>query len=149
MSGKQSRYQKHTNHCISKAIVAKAKRLHSVVALEDLKQLRQRAKANKEQRKRLRNWGFGHLRACIEYKAKMQGVPVVAIDPAYTSQACSVCGVVDKRNRPMQEQFRCVACGHVAHADHNAARNIAGRVAVTRPMFAHQCVPGAVESLRL
>jgi putative transposase len=149
LSGHQSRYQKHVNHCISKAIVAKAKRLHSVIALEDLKHIRQRAKAHKEQRKRLHNWGFGHLRACIEYKAKMHGVPVVAVDPAYTSQACSACGVVDRRNRPNQEQFRCVACGHEAQADHNAARNIAGRVAVTRPMFAHQRVPGAVESRRL
>jgi transposase len=35
MGSHQSRYQKHVNHCISKAIVAKAKRLHNAVALED------------------------------------------------------------------------------------------------------------------
>jgi IS605 OrfB family transposase len=146
MGGRQSRYQKHVNHCISKAIVAKAKRLHSAVALEDLKPIRPRVKADQKQRKRWHHGGFGHWRAGIEYKAKRQGVPVVAVDPAYTSQACAVCGAVDKRHRPTQGQFRCVACGHEAHADHNAARPMAGRAAVTRPMFAHLRVPGAVGS---
>lgn len=40
-------------------------------------------------------------------------------------------------------------CPHQANADCNAALNIGSRAAVTKPMFAHQCVPGAVESLAL
>jgi putative transposase len=147
---RQSRFQKHENHCISKSIVSKAKRYSLVIYLEELKHIRARVKANKEQRKRLHNWAFGHLRDCIEYKAKRAGIPIVAIDPAYTSQTCYQCGVIDKRNRKSQSEFRCIACGHEAHADENAARNIAGKGRpVTLPMFAHQCVPGAVESLAL
>jgi putative transposase len=146
MSGKQSRYQKHTNHCTSKAIVTKAKRSQNAIALEDLKHIRTRVKANKEQRKRLHNWGFGHLRACIEYKAVLNGVPVVVIDPTYTSQTCPVCATVDRRNRPSQSVFRCIECGHESNADYVAAGNISGRGFVASPMFAHQCALGAVES---
>ena len=116
-SGRQSRFQKHENHCISKSIVAKAERYSLGIALEDLTHIRARVKANKEQRQRLHNWAFGHLRACIEYKAKRAGIPVAMVNPAYTSRTCSDCGVIDKRNRKTQSAFRCVACGHEAHAD--------------------------------
>jgi IS605 OrfB family transposase len=146
MSGRQRRFHKHENHCISKSIVSTAERAGLGIVLEDLTHIRARAKANKEQRKRLHNWSFGQLRAFIEYKAKQAGVPCVSIDPRYTSQECGECGHIDKRNRKSQSEFRCKSCGHEANADLNAAGNIAGRAKVTKPMFAHLCVPGAVES---
>lgn len=31
--------------------------------------------------------------------AKRAGVPLVYVDPAYTSQQCSECGYIDRRNR--------------------------------------------------
>lgn len=146
MSGKQRRFHKHQNHCISKSIVSTAERSGLSIGLEDLTHIRARAKARKEQRKRLHNWSFGQLRAFVEYKAKRAGIPCVAVDPRNTSRECGKCGHIDKRNRKSQSEFRCRACGHEANADLNAAGNIAGRVAVNRPMFAHLCVPGAVES---
>jgi transposase len=55
------------------------------------------------------------------------------VNPAYTSQTCSVCGHCAPGNRESQAVFRCVACGHQAHADVNAAVNIAaGRVVSAR-----------------
>lgn len=60
---------------------------------------------------------------------KAQG-RVEKINPAYTSQRCHECGYVDQRNRENQA-FRCLRCGHTAHADLNAARNIAAGHAVT------------------
>lgn len=149
MGGKQRRFHKHENHCISKSIVSTAERAELGIVLEDLTHIRARAKANKEQRKRLHNWSFGQLRAFIEYKAKQAGVPCVSIDPRYTSQECGECGHIDKRNRKSQSEFRCKSCGHESNADLNAASTIAGRVAINRPMFAHLCVPGVVESPRL
>ena len=146
MSGKQRRFQKWVNHNVSRRIVSKAKRSQYAISLEDLRHIRARVKANKEQRKRLQNWGFAQLRGFIEYKARKVGIPVFVIDPRNTSRQCSACGHVDKKNRPSQSVFRCVVCGHEANADHNAALNIGSRATVTRPMFAHQCVPGAVES---
>jgi predicted transposase len=53
-----------------------------------------------------------------------------------SSRECSACGHVEKRNRPNQSTFRCVACGFAAHADTNAARVIAGRAAVSGPNVA-------------
>jgi putative transposase len=49
---------------------------------------------------------------------------VVKVSPAYTSQRCNTCGEVDRRSRESQARFRCTSCGHTAHADVNAARNI-------------------------
>ena len=58
-------------------------------------------------------------------------------------------GHIDKRNRKTQSEFLCVACGHRNNADRNAARNISGKGSITKPMFAHQFAPVAVESPRL
>lgn len=42
----------------------------------------------------------------------------------HTSQTCHECGHVAKGNRVTQAEFRCLSCGHEAHADVNAAKNI-------------------------
>jgi transposase len=60
-------------------------------------------------------------------------MPVIFVDPKYTSQSCSVCGYIDKRNRPDQATFSCVSCGFSASADTNAAVNIAVRAVVNQP----------------
>ncbi|WP_067173093.1 zinc ribbon domain-containing protein [Microtetraspora niveoalba] len=70
---------------------------------------------------------FAQLGSFITYKAQRCGVPVVHVDPAYTSKGCSACGHVDDRNRPDQATFACTSCGFAEHADVNAARNIAAR----------------------
>ncbi len=150
MSGKQQRFQKHENHCISKAIVSTAERSCLGIALEDLTHIRSQVKARKKQRNRLHNWGFGQLRDFVEYKAKRAGVPVTIVDPRNTSRTCAECGHIDKRNRKTQPEFLCVACGHSSNADDNAARNISGKGSfVNLPMFAHTFAPCAVESPRL
>ena len=61
----------------------------------------------------------------IIYKAERVGIIVKKVDPAYTSQTCSICGHIDKENRQTQEKFKCTMCGFELNADHNAAINIA------------------------
>jgi IS605 OrfB family transposase len=134
MAGKQARFQKHTNHCISKALVSEAQRLHAAIALEDLKGIRSRVKARRKQRARLHNWAFSQLRIFVGYKAKLAGIPVVFVDPRYTSKGCRMCGTIDDKNRPNQATFSCVACGHTEQADQHAARNIRARATVTMPV---------------
>ncbi len=130
LSGKQRRYQRWVNHNISKHLVAKAKALGLGIAVEDLNGIRGRVTARRKQRARLSNWSFSHLRHCLTYKAKLAGVPLVAVDPHNTSRTCFACGHCDKGNRKDQDSFSCLSCGHTDHADQNAARNI-GRLGAT------------------
>jgi putative transposase len=55
------------------------------------------------------------------------GIEAVEINPAYTSQECSRCGYVARENRLSQSRFRCVHCGHTAHADVDGAKVITAR----------------------
>lgn len=54
------------------------------------------------------------------------GIEVHSVNPAYTSQQCSGCGLSTSENRK-GSSFRCVHCGKTLHADVNAARNIISR----------------------
>ncbi|MFC3995769.1 RNA-guided endonuclease TnpB family protein, partial [Nocardiopsis sediminis] len=82
---------------------------------------------HKPQRVALHSWAFAQLAEFIVYKAKRAGVPLVFVDPAYTSQMCCECGHTHKKNRVDQGLFICRGCGVVAHADRNASHNIARR----------------------
>jgi transposase len=75
--------------------------------------------------------GWGRLVDRLEDKAPGRVQKVAA---AYTSQTCNACGHIARESRESQPTFRCVACGHEAHADVNAARNIAaaGQVVAAR-----------------
>jgi transposase len=75
--------------------------------------------------------GWGRLVDRLEDKAPGRVQKVAA---AYTSQTCNACGHVARESRESQLSFRCVACGHQAHADVNAAQNIAaaGQVVAAR-----------------
>jgi putative transposase len=129
---KESRFARDVNHRIAKELVRRAKGTGRGIALEDLKGIRERVTVRKPQRRQHHSWAFNQLRQFIEYKAKLTGVPVVYVNPRYTSQKCSKCGYIDKKNRPTRDDFKCVQCGYVASADHNAAENIR-RAAVNQP----------------
>ena len=135
-SGREKRFAKDINHCLSKAIVQTAQDTSRGIALEDLKHIRERINAkrtaNKRQRRVLHSWSFGQLRVFIAYKTALAGVRVSYVNPAYTSQTCSHCGHCEKANRKSQAKFLCVSCGYACHADLNAAENIR-RAAVISP----------------
>jgi putative transposase len=128
LAGKEARFRRHENHRISKAIVGKAEGTGRGIALEDLKGIRERITARgTDARNRLSGWSFGQLYAFLAYKAELAGVPVVTVDPRDTSRTCAACGHCSKSNRRSRAEFVCKACGHRAHADANAALNIAFR----------------------
>ena len=68
--------------------------------------------------------GWGIFLRLLCGKAESAGRTVIAVNPRHTSQRCSQCGHVAAGNRVSQAVFRCLACGHKAHADVNAAQNI-------------------------
>ena len=60
----------------------------------------------------------------ITYKAEEYGITVMKIDESYSSQKCSVCGVIKKSNRKYRGLYVCSNCGTVINADVNGARNM-------------------------
>jgi putative transposase len=136
MGQREARFQKDTNHCISKRLVQKAAGARKAIALEDLSGIRERVTVRRAHRYERHSWAFFQLRQYIAYKAAWAGVPVVLVDPRNTSRTCSACGHCEKANRKSQAEFLCQRCGIALHADYNAALNISRkeRAAVNRPL---------------
>jgi putative transposase len=111
---------------------------HGWVAVEDLrvKRMTRSAKDTREEPGRNVKAKAGLNRAILDnapherrrqlaYKAPRFGSELRLVPPAFTSQTCSACGVRDPESRPgCSRVFVCTACGHIDHADLNAARNI-------------------------
>ena len=70
-------------------------------------------------------WGLPGQR--LQDKAAASGVQVLFVNPRFTSQQCHACGHAQPGNRESQAVFRCQQCGHLDHADRNAALNILAR----------------------
>lgn len=68
------------------------------------------------------NGSFFSLQQQVERRAIDRGIPVIYVNPAYTSKRCCRCGGFGRRTR---KHFECPHCGYSAHADVNAAFNIA------------------------
>ena len=92
---------------------------------------------NREWSRRLSNWIRGKTIKYVEYKAELNGIPVVKVEPAYTSQVCHVCG---GRGERFSSVFKCKACGRTYNADYNASVNIALRA---KPLLAGLCNPAS------
>lgn len=64
--------------------------------------------------------GWSSFARMLRYKLEWSGGTLVEVPAAYSSQTCHECGCVDAKSRS-GERFVCTGCGHVAHADLNAA----------------------------
>lgn len=122
----------HTqNHVYSREVIKQAlKQNAGTIHMESLKDFGKGKEGyvKDEYKYLLRYWSYYELQSMIEYKAKLEGIEVKYIDPAYTSQTCSYCG--ERGERKKQEEFvctnpQCKRCGEKINADFNAARNIA------------------------
>jgi putative transposase len=133
-SGREARFKRQVNHKISKELVFVAKGTKRCIALEELRGIRSRITVRRGQRDKHGKWAFNQLRAFVEYKARVAGVPVLMVDPGNTSRRCSVCGHTEKLNRVSQSEFKCRGCGYEENADLNAAKNIQWRAEVNQPI---------------
>ncbi len=66
---------------------------------------------------------WGMIRQQLTYKAAWAGRELVSVDPKFTSQRCSSCGVVSAEHR-RHKRYDCAECGMIEDADVNAATNI-------------------------
>lgn len=67
--------------------------------------------------------GWAQFISILTYKAACAGRTVIAVNPAYTSQMCSGCGVMVAKGLSVR-WHSCPECGTSLHRDHNAAKNI-------------------------
>lgn len=119
------------NHVYSREVIKQAlKQNAGTIHMESLKDFGKDKEGyvKEEYKYLLRYWSYYELQSMIEYKAKLEGIEVKYIDPAYTSQTCSYCG--ERGERKKQEDFvctnpQCKRRGEKINADFNAARNIA------------------------
>ena len=124
---KEQRFARDVNHCISKAIVQKAKDTGRGIGIEDLTHIRGRVTVRKARRRTLHSWAFNQQRRFLAYKARRDGVPLECVDPRNSSRECPDCGCIDKRNRPTRDRFQCISCGRTGPADETAALVLRGR----------------------
>lgn len=126
LSGKERTTATILNHTISKSLVQSAKEQGKGIAIEDLTNIRFTSKRrNKKFRTKLGRWSFGQLRSFLEYKSLLNGVQLVVVEPAYTSQTCSCCKHIGKRTNKV---FKCTNQNcevDVLDSDYNASINIA------------------------
>ena len=95
--------------------------------------------------------GLSSLKQEVEHIARKYDIAVSIVQASYTSKMCSICGCIEDENRPNQETFECIECGHKDNADFNAAKNIRNRVLVTvlRELLLKQLDNGAFEPRKL
>jgi len=100
-------------HKLANKIVKLAEK-YGGIALEDLTEIRDSIRYSVEMNGRLHRWSFRKLQSIIEYKAKLKGIKVVFVDPAFTSSLCPVCGV--KLSSNGHRVLKC-KCGFEADRD--------------------------------
>ena len=96
---------------------------NDVVAYEDLRI--QNMVRNHCLTKSINDASWYLFRIWLEYFGKVFGKITIAVNPAGTSQDCSVCGAMVKKT--LSTRTHVCLCGCVLDRDHNAARNILSR----------------------
>jgi len=92
-----------------------------LIAYEDL-QIRNMVK-NHHLAKSIHDAGWGTFICWVKAYGVMHNVPIIAVAPQFTSQACSACGAIVKKSVSVRTHL-CTSCGVVLDRDHNAALNI-------------------------
>jgi putative transposase len=78
---------------------------------------------NHHRAKSISDAGWAAFLTILSFKAVWAGRRVMAVNPAYTSQTCSGCGVMVHKGLSVR-WHSCPECGTSLHRDHNAAKNI-------------------------
>jgi putative transposase len=111
------------------------------VVADDGTYARNGAAAKSSLNRSIHDAGWGVLTRAILAKAEEAGREVVFVNPANTSRRCARCGHTAAGNRVTQAKFECLACGHIDHADRNAAQNILRAGTAHREAAAEREVP--------
>jgi putative transposase len=115
-------------HQVANSVLKFAEERKSAIVLEDLKGFK--SKRSKELNRRLSMWPRRKLHQIIEYKAQWKGIPVVKVDPRYSSRTCPACGRIQDSRKGTE--FAC-ECGWHLDRHINASINLL-QTAISRGM---------------
>lgn len=121
INNKEQRIMRDIDHKLSREIINTAI-AHNVkiIKLEQLQNIRSTTRTSRKNNHSLHTWSFYRLAQFIEYKAKLAGIVVEYVNPAYTSQTCPICGNI---HHAKDRQYTCT-CGFRVHRDLLGAMNI-------------------------
>jgi len=108
-------------HLVSKRLVQFAKNGKAAIVLEDLT-LHGAGGRSRRMNRRLSSWPRSEIHRQIEYKAALAGVPILKVNPQWTSKTCPVCGA--RRRDRVGKDFVCLACDWEMDRQINAGLNI-------------------------
>lgn len=121
INDKEQRIMRDIDHKLSHDIVETAVTHNvKVIKLEQLQNIRSTTRKSRKNNHSLHTWSFYRLAQFIEYKARLAGISVEYVNPAYTSQTCPICGNVHHAD---DRSYTC-ECGFHIHRDLLGAMNI-------------------------
>jgi len=120
---------------LAKRLVEVARELNATIVLEAVpknfnqKVTKKRKKSEKRLRNTLHNIGMNGFQKLVLEKAVEFGVPVVFVNPSYSSQVCPRCGAFKVKpddGALRRRVFECPVCGFSADRDFVAVLNLLG-----------------------
>src|SRR2546422_6595522 len=112
---------RHRLHRVSKDLVRHATGASAAIVLEELT-LHGAGGRSRRMNRRLSSWPRREIHRQIEYKAALEGVPIIKVNPAWTSKTCPVCGA--RRRDRVGKVFVCLMCDWEMDRQINAGLNI-------------------------
>ncbi|KRK87955.1 is607 family transposase [Levilactobacillus koreensis JCM 16448] len=125
LAQRENRWMTDVNHRLAKTLVT-AYGSHTLFVLEDLTNVTFNTDdLPKPLRNSHRSWSFFQLESFLTYKAQAIQSAVVKVNPAFTSQRCPKCGLVEKTNRHHDtHEYWCAQCRYRCNDDRLGAMNI-------------------------
>ena len=108
-------------HVLSKRLVRAAEHRRAAIVLEDLT-LHGAGGRSRRMNRRVSSWPRREIHRQIEYKAALAGVPIIKVNPQWTSKTCPACGA--RRRDRVGKEFVCLMCDWEMDRQINAGMNI-------------------------
>ncbi len=126
-SDREKRRIKDLCHKVAKRMVEVAKLNGFGIVMEDLKGMGRRMNYGKRMNRRLHGLPYRKLQSYIEYKARLNGLPVEYVDAKYTSSLCPICGEKLSKAPNGRRLLKCKSCGYEEDRDIIACLNLLKR----------------------
>jgi putative transposase len=114
------------NEFVNRAVKSLPFSTTKIFVIENLKGFKNGRRFHREFQAKFQRWTYPGLVKRVKLASERLGVQVEEVNPAFSSQTCSRCGIKDKNSRK-GEVFACTSCGYESDADINASVNISRR----------------------